>query len=107
MCYNVYVIKTKGVIKIMLNEIEKEKLKAVCELYTFEDRIKLCDEYDYNRLAKVTKFNEITKKLGNNEQLDEREQQSLIEALNWCLDKMKVDKFMSEFYGRLMVKIKE
>lgn len=86
-----------------LNEIEKEKLIAICELYWFKDRILLLEEYDYDRPFRASKYKAIEEKLqSKKEKLTEEDRTSLTIAIDWTLNNIKHDRFMEEFYTRLM-----
>ena len=89
-----------------LNEIEKEKLIVICELYCFKDRIALLEEYDYNKTFRVSKYKAIEEKLNNKKELTEEDKTLLTIAIDWCLNNIKHDRFMEEFYIRLKWKIK-
>lgn len=89
-----------------LNEIEKEKLIAICELYCFKDRMALLEEYDYNKTFRVSKYKVIEEKLNNKKDLTEEDKTLLAIAIDWCLNNIKHDRFMEEFYIRLKWKIK-
>lgn len=89
-----------------LNEIEKEKLIAICELYCFKDRMSLLEEYDYNKTFRVSKYKAIEEKLNNKKDLTEEDKTLLVIAIDWCLNNIKHDRFMEEFYIRLKWKIK-
>lgn len=89
-----------------LNEIEKEKLIVICELYCFKDRMALLEEYDYNKTFRVSKYKAIEEKLNNKKELTEEDKTLLAIAIDWCLNNIKHDRFMEEFYIRLKWKLK-
>lgn len=90
-----------------LNEIEKEKLFVICELYCFKDRMALLEEYDYGKTCRVSKYKAIEEKLqSEKEELTEEDRTLLIIATDWCLNNIKHDRFMEEFYTRLKWKLK-
>lgn len=89
-----------------LNEIEKEKLIAICELYCFKDRIALLEEYDYDKTFRVSQYKTIEEKLNNKKDLTEEDKTLLAIAIDWCLNNIKHDRFMEEFYIRLKWKLK-
>ena len=69
-----------------LNEIEKEKLIVICELYCFKDRMALLEEYDYNKTFRVSKYKAIEEKLNNKKELTEEDKTLLTIAIDWCLN---------------------
>lgn len=89
-----------------LNEIEKQKLNAICELYCFKDRIALLEEYDYDKSFRVNKYKAIGEKLQNKKELTEEDKTLLTIAIDWTLNNIKHDRFMEEFYIRLKWKLK-
>lgn len=89
-----------------LNEIEKQKLVAICELYCFKDRISLLEEYDYDKTFRVNKYKVIEEKLNNKKDLTEEDKTLLTIAIDWTLNNIKHDRFMEEFYIRLKWKLK-
>lgn len=89
-----------------LNEIEKEKLITICELYCFKDRIALLEEYDYDKTFRVNKYKVIEEKLNNKKDLTEEDKTLLTIAIDWTLNNIKHDRFMEEFYIRLKWKLK-
>ena len=89
-----------------LNEIEKEKLIVIWELYCFKDRMALLDEYDYDKTFRVSKYKAIEEKLNNKKELAEEDKTLLTIAIDWCLNNIKHDRFMEEFYIRLKWKLK-
>lgn len=89
-----------------LNEIEKQKLNAICELYCFKDRIALLEEYDYDKSFRVNKYKAIGEKLQNKKELTGEDKTLLTIAIDWTLNNIKHDRFMEEFYIRLKWKLK-
>lgn len=91
-----------------LNELEKSKLIAICELYCCKDRILLIKGYDFSRSIKVSKYKEIIKKLASeNTELTQENKILLTFAIVWLLNDVKLDKNTTEFYSKLKLKIQE
>lgn len=91
-----------------LNEIEKEKLTAICELYCCKDRVALMEEYDYNKSIKISKYKEITEKLASKStELTQNDRTLIIIAIVWMLNNIRHSEEVNQYYTKLKQKIKE